>query len=156
EDMRAEYARQVARGTKFFTPLTDISDLALRPSFFYAYVQGPDRELIELNTAPHHRFGHIHLFSDDPVSAADWYARYLGVTIRGPQPLSREPRFYKGLQVGPSASLTVDDVSLLIFPSQHSRQAYPEYWKNGRTTLAPTRGRVVDHLGFSVENLGDA
>lgn len=34
---------------------------------------------------------------------------------------------------------------------------YPEYWRTtGQTALAPTRGRAVDHLGFSFDNLADA
>ncbi|MBK7598014.1 MAG: hypothetical protein IPJ07_05605 [Acidobacteria bacterium] len=65
-------------GTKFFEPLTDISDIGgnanARPgSFYYAYVESPDKALIELNTAAHHNFGHLHLFSADPVGAAEWY-----------------------------------------------------------------------------------
>jgi catechol 2,3-dioxygenase-like lactoylglutathione lyase family enzyme len=156
EDMKAEYQKQVDRGTKFFTPLTDISDLTRTPGFFYAYVEGPDRALIELNTASHHHFGHVHLFSEDPVAAAEWYMKHLGATRRSTLPLSREVRTYKGLQVGPAASLFVDDVNVIIFPAQHSRQAYPEYWKEGQTALAPTKGRVIDHLGFSFDNLAEA
>ena len=61
------------RGRKFDTPITDISDIgnpnAPMGRFFYAYVLGPDDALIELNTANHHHFGHIHLLSDDPVAA---------------------------------------------------------------------------------------
>src|SRR6478609_5729613 len=80
EDMKATYEKQIAAGTRFQTPLTDISALAGRPpgSFFYAYVDGPSHELIELNTANHHRFGHLHLLSSDPVAAAEWYAKHLG------------------------------------------------------------------------------
>ena len=52
EDMQSTYQKQLARGTSFATPLTDISDMVggNRP-FFYAYVDGPDHALIELNTA---------------------------------------------------------------------------------------------------------
>ena len=67
--MPATYQKQLNSGTKFNTPLTDISDLVNSPGFYYAYVEGPDHALIELNTANHHHFGHLHLLSEDPVSA---------------------------------------------------------------------------------------
>ncbi|HVF92655.1 MAG TPA: VOC family protein [Blastocatellia bacterium] len=155
EDMRAAYQKQLDSGTRFFTPLTDISDLARVPNFFFAYVDGPDRALIELNTAGHHRFGHLHLFSEDPVSAGQWYMKYIGATRRGALP-SREPRFYRNLQVGPSMSFNLDNVNVIIFPIEHSKQAYPTHWKKGQTRISPTRGRVVDHVAFSFDNLAEA
>lgn len=155
EDMKTAYRKQIDRGTRFFTPLTDISDLANVPNFYYAYVEGPGHELIELNTAGHHHFGHLHLFSEDPIAAGEWYMKYLGATRRGNRPPSREPRFYKGFQVGPAMSLISDNVNILIFPVEHARQSYPKQWKD-RTMLAPTKDRVVDHVGFSFENLPDA
>ena len=138
-------------GTRFQTPITDISDLAGKPpgSFFFAYVDGPDHALIELNTASHHRFGHIHLLSDDPVSAGEWYKKYFGVTgYIGP----RRPRIYRGVHVEPMASLQMDNVNIIIFPVEYARDAMPELWKD-RKTFEPTKGRVVDHLAFSVDNL---
>jgi catechol 2,3-dioxygenase-like lactoylglutathione lyase family enzyme len=153
EDMKATYEKQLASGTKFFTPLSDISDLAGVPNFYYAYVDGPDHALIELNTAGHHRFGHLHLFSEDPVSAGQWYVKYFGAIRRATSAPSREPRFYKGFQVGPSMSLMMDNVNIIIFPIQLSKQSYPDQWKNNPSGIAPTRGRVVDHVGFSVDDL---
>ena len=155
EDMKAAYQKQLDMGTRFFTPLTDISDLANVPNFYYAYVGGPDHALIELNTAGHHHFGHLHLFSEDPIAAGEWYMKYLGATRRGNRPPSREPRFYKGFQVGPAMSLMSDNVNIIIFPMQHAKQSYPEHWKN-QTAVSPTKGRVVDHVGFSFENLPEA
>src|SRR5262245_19381658 len=98
EDMKSAYQKQLAMKTKFFTPLTPLGR-----DFFYAYVEGPDRELIELNTASHHNFGHVHLLSEDPVSAGEWYMKWFGARRRGNPslPPSREPRFYNGFQVGP-------------------------------------------------------
>ena len=155
EDMPAAYQRQVRSGTRFFTPLTDISGLAHVPGFYYAYVDGPDHALIEINTAPYHRFGHLHLFSADPVAAGEWYIRNFAAVRRGTGPPSREPRFYQGYQVGPSVSLLSDNVNIIIFPMEHARQANPDHW-NGRRAFAPTRGRVIDHVAFSVEHLDAA
>ena len=157
EDMKATYQKQLDSGTKFFTPLTDISDIGGRNPgatglFYYAYVDGPDHALIELNTASHHRFGHLHMFSEDPVSAGEWYMKHFGA-IR-PRTPSREPRFYRDVPIGPSTSLTVDNVNIIIYPIAYSRKAYPEHWKNQKE-MSSTKGRVVDHVGFSVDNLAE-
>lgn len=159
EDMKATYEKHVAAGTKFFTPLTDISDItnpnAPPGRFFYAYVESPDKALIEINTAGHHRFGHLHLFSADPVAAGEWYMKYFGAQRRSTTPPSREPRFYRGYQIGPAMSLTMDNVNIIIYPVEYTKKAYPEHWK-GKTEIESTKGRVVDHVGFSFANLSEA
>lgn len=158
EDMKTTYEKQLASGTKFFTPLTDISDIGGNPnarpgSFYYAYVLGPDGALIELNTAGHHRFGHIHMFSADPIAAGQWYMKYFGA--KGRVSPSREPRMYRDVQIGPSASLTSDNVNIIIYPVEYTKKAYPDHWK-GKTELESTKGHVVDHIGFSFANLSEA
>lgn len=159
EDMKATYAKHLEMGTKFFTPLTDISDIGgqagARDRFFYAYVQSPDNALIELNTANHHRFGHLHLFSRDPVAAGEWYQKYLGAKRRSTRPPSREPRFYRGHQIGPSVSLLSDNVNIIIYPVEYSKKAYAAHWK-GKAEIESTKGRVVDHISFSFDNLAAA
>jgi catechol 2,3-dioxygenase-like lactoylglutathione lyase family enzyme len=159
EDMKATYEKQLAMGTKFFTPLTDISDIGgdtgATGRFFYAYVESPDRALIELNTANHHHFGHLHLFSADPIAAGEWYIKYFGAKRRSSRPPSREPRFYRGFQIGPSTSLMIDNVNIIIYPVEYSKKAYPDHWK-GQTEIVSTKGRVVDHVGFSFDNLEEA
>ncbi|MGE0128710.1 MAG: VOC family protein [Blastocatellales bacterium] len=159
EDMKATFEKQVAAGTKFFTPLTDISDIGGNAGatglFYYAYVESPDKALIEINTAPHHRFGHLHLFSADPVGAGEWYMKYFGAKRRSTRPPSREPRFYRGYQIGPSTSLMMDNVNIIIFPAEYLKKDYPDRWK-GKVELESTKGRAVDHVGFSVSNLPEA
>jgi catechol 2,3-dioxygenase-like lactoylglutathione lyase family enzyme len=159
EDMKATYEKQVAAGTKFFTPLTDISDIGGNTGatglFYYAYVESPDKALIEINTARHHNFGHLHLFSADPVAAGEWYMKYLGAKRRSTSPPSREPRFYRNVQIGPSMSLMMDNVNIIIYPAEYPKKAYPDHWK-GKTELESTKGRVVDHVGFSFANLPEA
>jgi catechol 2,3-dioxygenase-like lactoylglutathione lyase family enzyme len=153
EDMKATYQKQLDMGTKFFTPLTDISWLAGGVPFYYAYVDGPDHALIELNTASHHRFGHLHLLSEDPIETGEWYIKHFGATRRGNRPPSREVRFHEGAQYAPSMSLMIDNVNLIVYPIQYSRGAYKQYWKEGQTEIPSTKGRVVDHVAFSVDNL---
>ena len=157
EDMKAEYERQLKLGSKFFEPLTDISDIGGNPnakpgSFYYAYVQSPDHALIELNTARHHQFGHLHLFSADPVAAGRWYQKYFGARLLGSR---SEVRLYRGYQIGPSASLMLDNVNLIIFPVEYSKKAYAAHWQ-GKTEIESTKGRVFDHVGFSFDNLAEA
>jgi len=152
EDMKATYRKQLDSGTKFGTPLTDISALVGQPAnsgkFFYAYVDGPDHALIELNTAGHHRFGHLHLLSADPIAAADWYETHFGWRARK----SPQERMYEGFPVGPSASFNADNVNVIIFPMGYAKKQWPELWKD-RTTFESTKGRAIDHIGFSVDNL---
>jgi catechol 2,3-dioxygenase-like lactoylglutathione lyase family enzyme len=152
EDMKATYQKHLDMKTRFFTPITQLS-----ANFFYAYVESPDRALIELNTANHHHFGHLHLFSEDPVSAGEWYMKYFGATRRGnpTTPPSREPRFRNGIQVGPGMSLMLDNVNIIVYPIQYSKQVYADHWK-GKSEMTPTKGRVVDHVGFSFDNLSEA
>jgi len=157
ENMKAEYERQQKLGTKFHTPLTDISDIGgnagAKDLFYYAYVESPDKALIELNTAGHHRFGHLHLFSTDPIAAGEWYIKHFGA--KGRIPTSRTPRIYRGFQIGPSVSLTVDNVNIIIFPAEYLKAADPARWKD-KVELESTKGHVVDHIGFSFDNLTEA
>ena len=159
EDMKATYQKQLDLGTKFDTPITALGDiespdgkvLASMPNFFFAYVQGPNKELIELNTANHHHFGHLHLLSDDPAAAGEWYVKHFGIKppARG---FGREKRFIRSHQIAPSASLMMDNVNIIIYPVEYARKVWPEHWKEG-TKFESSKGRVVDHVGFSVDNL---
>jgi catechol 2,3-dioxygenase-like lactoylglutathione lyase family enzyme len=167
EDVPATYRKQLDLGTKFETPLTDISDLvgAKEPGVgFYTYVDGPDHQLIELNTANHHHFGHIHMLSKDPIAAGEWYVKEFGIPRAGGSGAgapragratpSREPRMYRGFQVGPSTSLQMDNVNIIIFPMEYAKTQWPELWKD-RTDFESTRGHVTDHIGFGVDNLDE-
>jgi len=149
EDMPDAYQKQLAKGTKFGTPITE-----LFPKFWFAYVDGPDHAIIELNTSANHSFGHLHLISEDAVSAGEWYQKHFGATWKNGKPPTREPRFIKEFQVGPNSSLMLDNVNIIIFPIEYARQAMPE-WK-GRKAFESPKGRVVDHVGFSVENLAES
>jgi predicted enzyme related to lactoylglutathione lyase len=156
EDMKATYQKQLDSGTRFQTPLTDISDIGGGANvqmgrFFYAYVDGPDHSLIELNTAAHHRFGHLHLLSEDPVGAGEWYKKHFGVTGRG----NPQTRMYREVQISPSSSWMMDNVNIIIFPMQYAITSKMPGWEN-RKTFESTKGHVVDHIGVSVDNLEEA
>jgi catechol 2,3-dioxygenase-like lactoylglutathione lyase family enzyme len=155
EDMRATYQKHLDSGTKFATPITDISDIGggtAQGLFFYAYVDGPEHQLIELNTANHHHFGHIHLLSKDPIAAGEWYIKEFGLARRGRGAPSPEAHFYRGYQIGPSMSLMMDDVNIIIFPMEYAKKEWPDLWKD-RTDLESTRDHTTDHIGFGVDSL---
>lgn len=160
ENPKVEYERQKALGASFFAPLTDISiaNGGQRDRFYYMYVEGPDRTLIELNTASHHHFGHIHLFSPDPIGTGDWYIKTFGLAGRGlstPQ-TNRTPRYSTvGNQVGPMSSLYLDNVNVIIYPVGYAKTAYQDDWA-GITSQQSTRGKLYDHIGISVPDLGVA
>lgn len=161
-DPHAEFKRQTDLGNKFFQPLTDISTgLGGNPGrFFFMYVESPDGTWIELNTARNDNFGHMHMFSADPIATGDWYIKFFGVTGRAlstSETPSRNPRIsLTGLQVGPSSSLYFDNVNMIIYPIQYSQKAYASDWQPGQSELATTRGNVNDHFGVSVPDLDAA
>jgi catechol 2,3-dioxygenase-like lactoylglutathione lyase family enzyme len=151
EDMKASYEKQLASGARFHTPLTGIGALAGRPagSFFYAYVDGPDHESIELNTANHHRFGHLHLLSLDPVAAGEWYNKHLGLPLRAKQ---TGKRVYEGFPVAPASFLEADNVSIIIYPVEYARVSWPKNW-DGRKDFESIKGRAIDHIAFGVDDV---
>ena len=160
EKMPETYQKQLDAGTKFATPITDISDIGGNVEFqgqglfYYAYVDGPDHQLIELNTANHHHFGHIHLLSKDPVAAGEWYIQHFGLQRLGRAAPAREVRMYNGFQIGPAMSLMMDNVNIIIFPYQYAKRQWPDVWKD-RDDFESTKGHVADHIGFGVDNLDE-
>jgi catechol 2,3-dioxygenase-like lactoylglutathione lyase family enzyme len=153
EDMKAEFERQIKLGTTFQTPLTDGVELfgtGTRDRNFFMYLDGPDHVTIEVQSAMHHNFMHVHMFSDDPAGTAEWYAKHFELTLR-PNQLKTE-RVYRGVPTGPMGSIQLDNVTMLWYPTAHAKVFYGGQWI-GRTSYATNRGRALDHIAFSVENL---
>jgi catechol 2,3-dioxygenase-like lactoylglutathione lyase family enzyme len=152
EDMKAEFERQIRLGTTFQTVLTDGVELfgaGTRDRNFFMYLDGPDHVTIEVQSAMHHNFMHVHLFSDDPAAAAEWFETHLGLTPRNK--LNTE-RVFRGIPTGPSASSQLDAVTFFWYPTAHPRALYGGEWK-GRTEYASNRGRGIDHVAVSVDHL---
>jgi hypothetical protein len=61
------------------------------------------------------------MLSNDPIAAGEWYIKEFGLTTLSRGTPSREPRMYKGFQVGPSMSLMMDDVNIIIFPMEYAK-----------------------------------
>ncbi len=152
EDMKAEFERQIKLGTTFSVALTDAVELfgsGQRDRNFFMYLYGPDHVTIEVQSANHHNFMHVHMLSDDPVAAADWYVKHLGLT---PRNSSAAVRAYRGIPTGPLGGASLDAVTFFWYPTSHAKALYGGEWK-GRTQYATNRGRVLDHIAFSVDNL---
>jgi catechol 2,3-dioxygenase-like lactoylglutathione lyase family enzyme len=152
EDMKAEFERQMKLGTTFQTVLTDGVELfgaGTRDRNFFMYLDGPDHVTIEVQSAMHHDFMHVHLFSDDPVAAAAWYQQHLGMATRS---RLETVRAFRGIPTGPSASMQLDNVTFWIYPTAHAKALYGGQWK-GRTGFATNRGRALDHVAVSVDDL---
>jgi len=155
-DMQAAYKRLVESGVRFETPLTDIAQVLEAPAgrAFFAYVDGPDHALIEVNGAMSDTFQHVHFLSADPVSTGQWYLKHFGATSTNPNP-SREARTHNGLQIYPFMGADLDGIRFYWYPQAFGQGSYPDAWK-GRSTFASSRGRVLDHIAFSVEGLDRA
>jgi catechol 2,3-dioxygenase-like lactoylglutathione lyase family enzyme len=152
EDMKAEFERQVQLGTTFWTPITDAVELfgaGARDRNFFMYLQGPDNVTIEVQSATHHNFMHVHLLSDNPVAASEWYERHLGFAPRNKQATVRA---YRGIPTGPLGGSQLDGVTFFWYPTAHAKALYGGQWK-GRNVYATNRGRVLDHIAVSVDNL---
>jgi catechol 2,3-dioxygenase-like lactoylglutathione lyase family enzyme len=121
-------------------------------SSHYMYLLGPDDELVEIFTGErNHRFNHVHLFATDVNATTGWFERHLGLAPRAPAPV--EPR-ERGGQLRWGNSIRVDNVSIVVFglPEGQERPPWwPETAKPGQ--FAPTHGRVIDHIAFSVHEL---
>jgi hypothetical protein len=62
---------------------------------------------------------------------------------------------YRNVQIGPSSSMMMDNVNIIIYPVQYARTDKWPSWE-GRQAFESTKGHVVDHIGVSVDNLDDA
>lgn len=155
-DMPAAYKRLVDRGVRFETPLTDIARVLEAPAgrAFFAYVDGPDHALIEINGARDDTFQHVHFLSADPVTAGQWYVTHFNATSTNPNP-SREARTHNGLQIYPFMGADLDGIRFYWYPQGFAQGSYPDAWR-GRSQFASPRGRVIDHIAFSVTSLDRA
>ena len=158
---QSAYEKQQALGAEFVQPITDIHGSIPRIApgrFFYMYLRSPDGTLIELNTARTDDFGHVHMFSAEPITAGDWYIRYFGVEGRplSTSETSRAPVIAPtGLQNGPSSSHQFDQVNMIIYPVEYSQTAFRKDWRETDELVSP-RGNVNDHIGIEVPDLDAA
>jgi predicted enzyme related to lactoylglutathione lyase len=145
-DMEADYQKHLGAGVAFQTPITKLASGTL-----FAYMKAPDGALVEINTSRTRAFIHVHLYSDAPLCAADWYRKHLGAVSRSqaqrtspcevPFAAPSEPL---GVIRSPATTVRIGDISLIIYPRQ---RAGP---------LVSTRGHVVDHIAVSCPDVAAA
>ncbi|MEK6303227.1 MAG: VOC family protein [Acidobacteriota bacterium] len=145
-DMEADYKKHIAAGVTFHTPMTRLGSGTL-----FAYMKGPDGALVEINTSQTRAFIHVHLYSDAPLCAAEWYQKHLGAVSRasaqrtGPCEVPfAAPSEPLGVIRSPATTVRIGEVNLIIYPRQRPGP------------LVSTRGHVVDHIAVSYPDVAAA
>ena len=121
------------------------------------YIHGPDHAIIEFTGNAPERFDHVHMWQDDPLCASSGtrpiWRRRRGAVPRRPSPSRRK------LQSGAGARsvLAVPGPARHLSLSHRRRQfrAVAMNWYMNQTgkPLAPTQGRLMDHVSLSVGDL---
>ena len=146
-DVANEYEWLKKKGVSFHTPLTPLTG----PDNYYMYISGPDKELIEINTMGHHRFGHLHLFATDVNHTSTWYADNLGLPLRvRERPKPADMKAARGVWAN---SFRSDNVLVIVF-GKPDMEPPPAWWpESALKDILPTRGRAIDHIAFSYRNI---
>jgi hypothetical protein len=139
--METDYQKHIANGVTFATPMTKLNS-----GLLFAYMKAPDGALVEINTANTRAFIHVHLYSDAPLCAAEWYVKHLGASSRAQRPTPCEVPFAApseplGVIRLPAATVRFGDISLIIYPRQRPG------------AFVSPRHHVVDHIALSVSDL---
>jgi catechol 2,3-dioxygenase-like lactoylglutathione lyase family enzyme len=121
------------------------------------YMAGPDEELVEIWTGgQHHRFDHVHLWATDVEASSNWFRDHLGLTPRVlPKPTTQDRESIQSIHM---SFIQCDNVNIVFFgvPSFDSVW-FPgaNYTRSdaGEDFPQPTRGHVVDHIGFSYRDI---
>ncbi len=132
------------------------NDVQPRRGAGFAYMQGPDRAIIEYQgDMPVERFNHVHMFQEDPICAQLWYQKHLNAPASQPGQVQhtevdckveRSERSWPALEKEgmirqPSGGVTFDDVAMNWYARQGDRP------------LVSSRGHLADHIALSVRNL---
>lgn len=139
------------QGVEFQTPIGQLGNN------YGWYMVGPDGELVEVWTGgQHHRFDHVHLWATDVEASSRWFRDHLGLSPRvlpAPTTQSRE-----SLQSIRMSFIQCDNVNIVFFGVPDFESVWfpgANYTRAdaGEDFPEPTRGHVVDHLGFSYREI---
>lgn len=147
-DVRNEYEWIRKHGVDIQTPLSPLPGA----DNYYFYMSGPDKELIEINTMGHHRFGHVHFFADDVNATCAWYAKHLGLKPRFPS----RPKPAGDMSTLDKIWINViqcDNVTMIFFGKPDLDKAPPWWREPPLKKLQPTQGRPIDHIAFSYRHI---
>lgn len=138
-DTKSQYERLLAMGTQFGPDLTEIKSAVDPRQRYFVYAHGPADESIEVFAeSGSDEFEHVHLRAIDIAAAEQWYVTHFGAT-NTPRP--------GGPATQPTGVLPPAWIDHVAFRFQRTP---------GRTTFESSRGRVFDHVAFSVNNLEQA
>ena len=147
-DVKNEYEWWKRHDVAFHTPLAPLGG----PDNYYMYINGPDKELIEINTMGHHRFAHVHFFCDDVNAATDWYAKHLGIKPRVPR--REKPTGDMSTLVSIWINVIPCDNVTMIFFGKPDRTPAPRWWPDEPLVdIQPTKGHAIDRIGFSYRDI---
>lgn len=149
--------------------LADAPPAEPRPGGF-SYVVGPDGALFEFTGSPRteRSMSHVHLFHEEPQCAANWYVEMLGMAlppIRSDDGTTspRPPFTPCQAELGPAGWPSLERAGTIRQPrgtvvhGNGSLGFYPRQCVHGRCgedqPLVPSRGQVLDHVAFRVENI---
>lgn len=145
-DMATDYQKHLAAGVAFQTPITKLGSGTL-----FAYMKAPDGALVEINTSQTRAFIHVHLYSDAPLCAAEWYQKHLGAVSRASAQRSgpcevpfAAPSEPLGVIRSPATTVRIGEINLIIYPRQRPGP------------IVSTRGHVVDHIAVSYPDVAAA
>lgn len=150
-DVKNEYEWWKNHDVDIHTPLSPLPG----KDNYYMYISGPDKELIEINTMGHHRFAHVHFLCTDVNTSAEWYAKHLGL-----KPSRGHVDKPKG-DMSTLASIWINTIQcdnvIMIFFGKPDVTPSPPWWpEEPLKDIQPTKGRPIDHIGFSYENITPA
>jgi catechol 2,3-dioxygenase-like lactoylglutathione lyase family enzyme len=123
------------------------------------YINGPDGAIIEFTgNAPAERVDHVHMWQDQPLCAQLWYQTHLeAAPRRGPAPATPVTEANCKAARGPDPSWpSLDRQGTYRFPTGgvvFDDVAMNWYMNQTETPLAPTQGRLIDHISLSVTDL---
>jgi len=155
-------------GTPNAAQLSNIASAPPRDGGF-SYIVGPDGVLFELTGGAGTResFSHMHFYHEQPLCAANWYVEHLGMELppvrdasgkETPRPLWNPCAVPNGEAGWPS----LEPIGTIRQPAGNVRFGdgtmswYPRQCTGTRCgtdqRLVPSRGQILDHVAFSVEN----
>jgi catechol 2,3-dioxygenase-like lactoylglutathione lyase family enzyme len=147
-DVKNEYEWWKRHNVTIHTPLSPLPGV----DNYYMYIQGPDKELIEINTMGHHRFAHVHFFCDDVNAATDWYAKHLGIKPRRAH--VSKPAGDMSTLAGIWMNAIQCDNVIMIFFGKPDAEPSPPWWPDEPLKeIQPTKGRPIDRIAFSYRDI---
>jgi len=135
-DGPSEFNWRVQEGIEVHAPVTPLSEN------HWMYFLGPDKEIIEVYTGnKNHTFEHIHLLASDIEGTMNWFESNLGLP-----PVNKSAQEW-GNRLFKWNYLLVGNINIYVYGKPvEERTWFPKKFK-------PTDGSVMDHIGFSFENI---